>query len=429
MKIEVLNTGTELLLGSVVNTHLAFLGEELFKLGLRIERQECVPDGPAIRDALAAGFARGVDVVLVTGGLGPTSDDLTRDIAAEFLDRPLATDPAIVADLEEKFAKFGRKELNERIVRQAQVPRGAQVLYNHHGTAPGLYLPAQRRKESASVVPHLFLLPGPPRELRPMFAEQVAPILKGLIPADEERPAMRVHRLVGIGESWVEERVGATLEGMGLEVGYCARSGEVDLRLIGPLETLVKADQIVADNLRKYLVTSSGETLEAVLVRLLIERKQTLSVAESCTGGLLAHRLTNCIGASNVFPLGLATYTDEIKTAVLGVTKETIATDGGAVSAPVAAAMAEGARRVAGTDYALATTGFAGPNGGTPDKPVGTMFMGLATPDGRPATARKMFFPTTDRETFKYRATQAAFDWLRRTLIGEDGLPGETTKV
>ena len=333
MKIEVLNTGTELLLGSVVNTHLAFLGEELFRLGLRIERQECVPDGPAIRDALAAGFARGVDVVLVTGGLGPTSDDLTRDIAAELLGRTLATDPAIVADLEEKFAKFGRRELNERIVRQAQVPHGAQVLYNHHGTAPGLYLPAQK-EEIPFAVPHLFLLPGPPRELRPMFSEQVAPILKGLIPADEQRPAMRVHRLVGIGESWVEERVGATLEGMGLEVGYCARSGEVDLRLIGPLETLAKADEIVVDSLRKYLVTSSGETLEAVLVRLLTERKQTVSVAESCTGGLLAHRLTNCVGASNVFSLGLTTYTDEIKTAVLGVPRKAIAAHGGAVSAP-----------------------------------------------------------------------------------------------
>ena len=418
MKIEVLNTGTELLLGSVVNTHLAFLGEELFRLGLRIERQECVPDGPAIRDALTAGFARGVDVVLVTGGLGPTSDDLTRDIAAELLGRPLATDPAIVTDLEEKFARFGRKELNELIVRQAQVPRGAQVLYNHHGTAPGLYLPAQTAEPTP--VPHLFLLPGPPRELRPMFSEQVVPILKGLIPADEQRPAMRVHRLVGIGESWVEERVGATLEGMGLEVGYCARSGEVDLRLIGPLETLAKADEIVTNSLRKYLVTSSGETLEAVLVRLLLERKQTVSVAESCTGGLLAHRLTNCVGASNVFPLGLTTYTDEIKTAVLGIPRETIERSGGAVSAPVAAAMAEGARRVAGTDYALATTGFAGPNGGTPDNPVGTMFMGLATPDGCPATAQRVFFPTTDRETFKYRATQAAFDWLRRVLIGEE---------
>lgn len=416
MKIEVLNTGTELLLGSVVNTHLAFFGEELFKLGLRIDRQECVPDGPAIRDALSAGFTRGVDVVLITGGLGPTSDDLTRDIAAELLDRPLAVDPAIVRDLEEKFAKFGRQTLNDRIVRQAQVPRGAQVLYNHHGTAPGLYLPAQ--PGAAVPVPHLFLLPGPPRELRPMFTDQVAPILKGLIPAGERPPAMRVHRLVGIGESWVEERVGATLEAMGLEVGYCARSGEVDLRLIGPLETLAKADEIVLHSLRKHLVSSSGETLESVLVRLLIERKQTLAVAESCTGGLLAHRLTNCVGASNVFPLGLTTYTDEIKTALLGIPKETIMVDGGAVSEPVAIAMAHGARRVAGTDYALSTTGFAGPNGGTPDKPVGTMFMGLATPDGK-AVGRKMFFPTTDRETFKYRATQAAFDWLRQTLIGE----------
>lgn len=420
MKIEVLNTGTELLLGSVVNTHLAFLGEELFKLGQRIERQECVPDGPAIRDALRGSFARKVDVVLVTGGLGPTSDDLTRDIAAELLGRPLEADPAIIEDITRKFARFGRKEINDHIARQAQVPRGAQVLYNHHGTAPGLYLPASSATVGETSAPHLFLLPGPPRELRPMFSEQVAPILKDLIPTGERAPGMRVYRLVGIGESWVEERVGPALDALGgLEIGYCARSGEVDLRLIGPLKTLARAEGVVVPALREFLVTSTGETMEAVIVRLLTDQKKTVAVAESCTGGLLAHRLTNCVGASNVFPLGLTTYTDEIKIKVLGVPQKTLETHGGAVSAPVAAAMAVGARRVAGTDYALSTTGFAGPNGGTEDKPVGTAFIGLATPDGAEPTVVRQFYPTTDRETFKFRASQMALDLLRRALLGE----------
>ncbi len=443
MRVEVLNTGTELLLGSVVNTHLAFFGEGLFPLGLRIERQTCVPDGQAIREALSEAFGRGPDVVLVTGGLGPTSDDITRDIVAEMLGRELRTDDALLADIKEKFAKFGRREINPHIARQAEVPAGAQVLPNAHGTAPGLYLEMRNaecgmgnekatedRQAAASAtsaiprsvfrVPHLFLLPGPPRELRPMFTEQVLPILKSLLPASETPAAMRTYRLVGIGESWVEEKVGEALAAIGgLEVGYCARPGEVDLRLIGPASALARAEKIVVPALGKHLASTTGETLEQVIVRLLQERKKTLAVAESCTGGLLAHRLTNVVGASEIFPAGITTYVDPMKTKLLGVTHEIIEENGGAVSAPVASAMAAGARGVAGADYALSTTGFAGPNGGSEDKPVGTAFIGLAAPGRAEPLVKRIFFPTTDRETFKHRATQAAFDLLRRELLGE----------
>ncbi|MBV9127014.1 MAG: CinA family nicotinamide mononucleotide deamidase-related protein [Verrucomicrobia bacterium] len=423
MNIEILNTGTELLLGSVINTHLAFFGEALFGLGLRIARQSCVPDGPPIGEALQESFRRGADVVLATGGLGPTSDDITRDLVAQLLGRELREDAGILSDIRAKFAKFGRKTINPNIARQAQVPAGAQVLYNHHGTAPGLYVPAGKDAAGAPT-PHLFLLPGPPREMRPMFSEQVLPILKSLLPAAETPPGLRLYRLVGIGESAVEEQVGEALAalGGGLEIGYCARSGEVDLRLIGEESLLARAEAIVVPALQKYLVSSRGESLEQVIVRLLREQKKTLAVAESCTGGLLAHRLTNVTGASDAFPAGLTTYIDPIKTKLLGVAPETIAQDGGAVSAPVASAMAAGVRQIAGTDYALSTTGFAGPDGGREGKPIGTIFIGLATPGRAEPLVKRMFFPTTDRETFKYRAAQAAFDLLRRELIGQ----GET---
>ncbi len=309
------------------------------------------------------------------------------------------------------------------------MPAGAQVLNNPHGTAPGLYVPATPAAaddatgagETRPATPHIFLLPGPPRELRPMFTDQVLPILRTLLPPGSIPPGMQVHRLVGIGESAVEEKVGETLMAItGLEVGYCARAGEVDLRLIGTAGALAQGEAIVQAELRKHLVSSRGELFEQVIVRLLQERKQTLAVAESCTGGLLAHRLTNVTGASDVFWAGLTTYTDEIKNKLLRVTGETIQADGGAVSAPVAAAMAEGARTAAGTDYALSTTGFAGPNGGSPDKPVGTAYIGLAAPGRAEPLVLRVFFPTTDRETFKHRASQAAFDLLRRELLGEN---------
>ncbi len=412
MKVEVINTGTELLLGNVTNTHLAFLGQELFPLGLRVDRQVCVPDGPAIREALAEAFGR-ADVVLVTGGLGPTSDDLTRDIAAELLGRPLIDDPAVLDGLKAYFARINRPFLPS-IARQAQVPAGATVIENHHGTAPGLYLPPGKT-EGGRFSPHLFLLPGPPRELRPMLSKQVAPMLGEIVPDEGgAKRFCRIYRTVSIGESQVEALVGPELEKMdGLEIGYCARLGEVDLRCIGTPDLLERAEAIILPALGKHLLSRDGKTLEEILVRRLRESGQTLAVAESCTGGLLAHRLTNAPGASAVFVAGLTTYAYSAKTALLGIDPALIQ-EHGAVSEPVAAAMAAGARRAVGTDWALATTGEAGPESGE-GKPVGTLFVALAGPgDAKPVT-ESHFFPT-DRESFKYRASQAALDLLRRTL-------------
>ncbi len=404
MHVEVINTGTELLLGHVLNTHLRFLAEALFPLGLRIGRQVTVPDGLVIREALVEAAAR-AEILLVTGGLGPTTDDITRDVVADWLGLRLVHDEEIMRAITERFARRGLA-LSARIGLQALRPPEATVLPNEHGTAPGLYLPPTARS------PHLFLLPGPPRELHPMFTASVLPILQKVLPPRPEL-AMRNYRTAGLGESAVEELVGAPLLALGLEVGYCARPGEVDLRLIGSAEALARAEKIVAAQLGAQLVSRDQSSLEKVIVDRLSARGETLATAESCTGGLLAHRVTNVPGASAVFLEGFVTYANEAKTRALGVDAALLRAHG-AVSREVAAAMAEGARTAAGVDHALATTGIAGPGGGSEAKPVGTVFIALATKLG-PTTVEQHRFPT-DRETFKDLTAQTALDLLRRRL-------------
>jgi nicotinamide-nucleotide amidase len=406
MRAIVINTGTELLLGDVLNTHLRFIAEEVFPLGLRIERQTAVPDGEAIREAISEWLGV-ADIIFVTGGLGPTTDDITREITADLLGLKLHHDPAILRKIEERAARRGFR-LTDRVARQAEVPEGATVLSNEHGSAPGLYLPAGKEKRT-----HIFLLPGPPRELHPMFRSSVLRILGEIIPgaAAMER---RLYRIVGMGESLVEEAVGAELLALpGLELGYCARPGEMDLRLIGNASVLKKADRIVTGKLGAAIFSTDKGKLEEAVVKLLTARKQTVAVAESCTGGYLAHRITNVPGASATFLGGWVTYSNEAKADMLGVDPALIAQHG-AVSEEVAKAMAEGARANAKSDFALATTGIAGPGGGSAEKPVGTVFVALAAKD-RPVSVQKRFFPD-DRPTFKELTTQAALDMLRIAL-------------
>lgn len=410
MRIEIINTGTELMLGGTVNTHLAFIARELFPLGLRIQRQVTVPDGEPIRDALVESIPR-ADVVLVTGGLGPTTDDITRDITCDLLGLKMEHDPEIWRAIEERFARRGLKT-NERVKLQALRPREAAVLWNPHGTAPGLHFSAVPEKRT----PHIFLLPGPPRELMPMVREKLVPILASLLPAGS-RSEMRTFRVVGIGESVVEEKVGEPLLAMGIEVGYCARPGEVDLRLIGAPEILDRAALLVKEQLGKWIFTGDERELHEVVVGRLTTLEKTLAVAESCTGGFIAHRITNVPGASKVFLAGYVTYANEAKTASLGVDAALIAQHG-AVSEPVARAMAEGALKKSGADFSLATTGIAGPDGGTAEKPIGTVFVALAVRGGTSVVQRHKF--PTDRETFKHLVAQTALDLLLRQLDGRD---------
>ena len=417
MTVEVINTGTELLLGNVLNTHLRFMAEALFPLGLRVSRQVAVPDGPPIREALVESFAR-ADVLIVTGGLGPTTDDLTREITAELLGLELFHDEEIMQAITERFARRCLS-MGERIKRQAQRPREATVLPNPHGTAPGLYFPP--RPLPASIPrdglrahsPHLFLLPGPPRELNPMVEKSVLPILRGVVPA-EPGFAMKSWRIVGLGESQVEELVGEALLATGVELGYCARPGEVDVRVIGAGSQLEAAERIVGEKLSAHVISHGVRSLEKVVVELLTARAETLATAESCTGGALADRITNVPGASAVFLGGFVTYANEAKTRDLDVDAALIR-EHGAVSRQVAVAMAAGALKKTETHYALATTGIAGPDGGSAEKPVGTVYIALAK-RGHTGEVQRHRFPT-DRETFKDLVVQTALDLLRRTLL------------
>ncbi|MDB6135883.1 MAG: CinA-like protein [Verrucomicrobiales bacterium] len=415
MRLEVINTGTELLLGSTLNTHLGFLGETLLPLGLRVGRQVTIPDGEIIRDAVLESVGR-ADIVIVTGGLGPTSDDITRELIAELLNLPLEENEGVMRVIRLILSRRNR-ELNEQTRRQAMVPRGATVLANAWGTAPGLYLPPHPvAAAGGELSPHLILLPGPPRELRPMVREVVLPLLGSICEGRTVPRGMRNFRIANLGESQVAATVEEPITSLGdVELGYCARAGEVIVRVLGTPEHLAAAETIVSAAFPENYYSAQEFPLEHTVVDLLTRMGQTVSTAESCTGGLVAHRLTNVPGASAVFPRGYVTYANDAKTDILGVPMELLANHG-AVSAEVCAAMAEGCRAAADTDHALALTGIAGPGGGSDVKPVGTVFIGLASRGhGQPVVEHHIF--NVERETFKQLASQIALDLLRRRLI------------
>jgi nicotinamide-nucleotide amidase len=417
--VELINTGSELLLGRILNTHQQWLCRQLADLGYEVNRQTCIADdGRQIQAAVRESLSR-ADLVITTGGLGPTSDDLTRDLIAQLLGRELVPDAETLGRIEKFFAQRHRAMPASTKV-QAMVPAGARVLRNDYGTAPGLAIEARPNPFHAEGRPSwLILLPGPPRELRPMFAERVVPLLMEIMPPPEKL-VCRILKTTGLGESLVEEKIAGPLQklaGAGLDLGYCARIGEVEVRLAahGDLaDRLVdQAEATVRQVLGRLVFAVGDDTLEATLVRMLTERGQTLALAESCTGGMLAHRITNVPGASAVLKCGLVTYSNEAKRNFLGVSVAALE-EHGAVSEAVARQMAEGARQRCGADYALSITGIAGPGGGSEAKPVGTVFMALADETG--ATVEKHFNPF-DRETFKYVTSQQAMDFLRRSLL------------
>jgi nicotinamide-nucleotide amidase len=409
MRTVLLNAGTELLAGDVHDTHLAFIAREIFSLGLRIEERRTVADGAAIGETLRELCSR-AEIIFVTGGLGPTSDDITRDIVAELLGLKLQENAELLALLKARLRARGIKWVSS-IARQALVPDGAQILPNESGSASGLYLKADVNPKIRS--PHIFLLPGPPRELQPMFRESVMLLLRSIVkgPPRFER---RFYKIAYMGESLIEEAIGKRILAIpGVELGYCARPGEVDVRIIGERAALDQADQIVRAELGDSIFTTSDQMLEEVLVKMLTKKKQTLATAESCTGGLLANRITNVPGASAVLLAGYIVYSNEAKIDILGVDSKLIE-EHGAVSEEVVRSMADGARKRARSTYALATTGVAGPSGGSEEKPVGTVYVALA--DENDMKIKKLFFPS-DRETFKQLTAQAAFEMLRRKLI------------
>lgn len=440
MRLELINTGTELLLGSTINTHLPWLGENLFPLGLRIARQLAIPDGSIIKEALLETVGR-ADIVIVTGGLGPTSDDITRELTAELLGLPLHENAEIYEHIR-AFLATRKREMNPHTRRQVMVPDGATVLPNEFGTAPGLYFPPrelpvqygmrdtgygiheQRNPPNGiprpasrppnPVSPHIILLPGPPRELMPMFTGQVVPILKTIAGATTAR-SMGTFKLSGLGETQVSTTVEEPILSLGdVELGYCARPGEVIVRVIGTREQIAAAETIIAAAFPENYFTADDVPLEHVVVDLLTRLGQTVSVAESCTGGCIAHRITNVPGASNVLHRAFVTYANDAKTDLLGVPPDMLASHG-AVSREVAAAMAAGCLAASKADHALAVTGIAGPGGGSAAKPVGTVFIALAS-KAKPQPVVEHHVFRMEREGFKNMAAQTALDLLRRRL-------------
>lgn len=408
MRIEIINTGSELLLGTTLNTHGAWIGTELLKIGLRVSRQTTVPDGDDIITALSEALDRS-DAVIVTGGIGPTSDDVCREASAEVLDSELITDEAALRSIETFFSSRNLP-MPEENTKQALHPVGADVLPNPHGTAPGIYAPPRMSGDRLCA---LFLLPGPPSEMHPMFHTEVTPRLKSLANITLAT-TMQTLRFTGIGESDLHKQLNDPLATIpNLEIGYCARASEIDLRLIGLPEARKKAATLAQNTFPAECFSTEDESLEEIVVKLLTVRGKKLSIAESCTGGRIASRITDVSGASNVFTHGYITYSNEAKHELLGISNHLLETHG-AVSAQVASAMAVGALKNSGADIAVSVTGIAGPTGGTHDKPVGTVWLGLATPER--SFAVKKFHPRS-RELFKQATSQNALDLVRRTLL------------
>ena len=425
------------MLGRVLNTHQQWLCRRLADLGYVVTRQVAVPDTAhdiqsAVREALGR-----ADLIITTGGLGPTSDDLTRDLIAQLLGKKLRRDDGVLDHIKRRFAARNLPMPKNNEV-QALVPEGALVLANPNGTAPGLAMKVgsgvwglasgkPQTSERLSPDPRaqtqdpkwLVMLPGPPRELRPMFDNLVVPLLRHEFPLAASF-VCRTLRTSGIAESLVQEKIEAplnTLAAAGLEIGYCARTGQVDVRLSargGNGKKIVRAaEAIVQKILGAQIYGFDDEEMETAVVRLLTGRKKTLAMAESCTGGCISHRVTNVPGASAVFLGGFVTYSNESKQKFLGVRAETLAAHG-AVSEAVAREMAEGARQQTGADFAIAVTGIAGPDGGTKEKPVGTVFIGLA---GEFGTVVERKFNPYERGTFKEVTAWQALEMLRARLV------------
>jgi nicotinamide-nucleotide amidase len=367
-----------------------------------------VGDEPGdLRAVLGAALAR-ADVVIATGGLGPTVDDLTREAVSELLGLPLAEDAQVLQVIEERFRRY-QFQMADNNRRQAMVPRGAEVLPNPLGTAPGLLLrPAGRL---------LALLPGVPAEMERMVVESLLP----RIGAEPERFSRRVLRIAGLGESDVDRRLAPVHAGSApVEWTILASPGQVEIhlreRVRGSEEAagIERLDREIAEVLGVHLFGRDTDTLESIVSALLRERGERVAIAESITGGGVARRLTAVPGASHTLTGGAVCYTDAAKVTLAGVDQATLDSQG-AVSAAVGLQMAEGIRRRLGTEWGLATTGFAGPAGGEPDRPVGTVILALVGP-GVSAT-REARFPG-QRGTIQDRAAQAALDLLRRGLLG-----------
>lgn len=415
MRAAILAVGSELLSTDRLDTNSLRLAAELERHGVELVEKGVLPDDPGRIEAAVARLVAEVDLVLITGGLGPTSDDLTREAVAAALGRSLSLDQRVVAAIEERFAQFER-EMPAVNRRQAMVPDGARVLDNARGTAPGLLLDAG----GCSV----FLFPGVPYELEGLIDSDLVPWLAERAGGEaRERVTLKVAL---VPESRLEEMIAPAYEEFGREaIAVLAKPGEITVRALasGPEQARRRRLDAMEARLRELLGGSvfghgDGATLEAVVLDRLIEGGMTLATAESCTGGLLGARLTDVPGASAAYLGGVVSYSNDAKRQVLGVDRGLLDRHG-AVSEPVARAMAEGVRQRFGADFAVSVTGIAGPGGGTPDKPVGTVHFAWCGVDGRQGwqAHRRVQLPM-GRDAVRRISTQIALEVLRRRLLG-----------
>ena len=408
MNAEILAVGTELLLGDIVNTNAQFIAQGLAELGIDVYYQTVVGDNPErLKSAMHSAFDR-ADIIITTGGLGPTEDDLTKDIGAQYFGRKLVLDERALDRIKKFFDKM-KRPMTDNNVKQAMVPENAVVMYNANGTAPGIIIENEKQI--------LIMMPGPPREMKPMFSEQVKPYLAS---KQEYTLVSRVLRIAGVGESAMEMQVKDLIASQtNPTVAPYAKDVEAVLRITARAENADEAEKIIEPVAQEIYsrfgksVYAEGETsMQETVAQMLVKRNKTIAVAESCTGGLVASRLIEYPGISSVLLEGAVTYSNEAKMRRLGVKRETLEAYG-AVSAETAVEMAEGIAKSSGASIGLSTTGVAGP-GPSEGKPEGLVFIGVYI-EGK--TYVKELNLAGKRNVIRERAAYNALDYLRRKLM------------
>jgi len=412
MTAEILAVGTELLLGDTLNSNAQYLSKELAGLGVSVYHHSVVGDNPErLEKAFADAFSR-ADMVITSGGLGPTQDDLTKEIGAKYFGKKLVMDEDALKTLESFFTRTGRV-MTENNRKQAMMPEGATLIPNNNGTAPGCMINDEASGKT------LIMLPGPPRELNPMFEEHVVPFIR------ERTDGMyvsRVLRLCGVGESTAEDMIKDIIENQtNPTIAPYAKLNELTFRITASAKTEKDAHElmepIVSELYKRFGDNIYGEgnhlSLAEVVIKRLVEKNMTIAVAESCTGGMLAAALVDIAGSSEALLEGFVTYSNEAKVKRLGVSQDTL-DNHGAVSAECASEMALGVARESGADVGIAITGIAGPGGATKDKPVGLVYIAICI-DGKVDV--KEFKYTGNRQRIRGRAVMASLDMIRRALI------------
>lgn len=411
MTVEFISVGTEILMGNIVNTNAAFLAEQCALLGLSCYYQSVVGDNEErLYDTVKQAVSRS-DIVILSGGLGPTKDDLTKEVTARVFGRELYEDAHTKERIQEYFNRVHSRKVTENNWKQAMVPEGAVVVDNHNGTAPGLIIEDNGKTA--------ILLPGPPNEIVPMFKRDIYPYLNKLQP---EGIYSKMVKVCSIGESRAETMIADLMdEQSNPTIAPYAKTGEVHFRVTAKADSEEAADALMEPVMEelfkrfgdKIYTTEESVTLEQAIVTMLEEKRLTVTTAESCTGGLLAGRILNVSGASSVYKEGYITYSNDAKERLLGVNRETLM-DYGAVSPQTAYEMAEGAANAAGADAALSVTGIAGPGGGTKEKPVGLVYIGCCV-KGHVRVEEFHFTGTRDKN--RDYAVARALTLLREELL------------